>query len=76
MTIFDNRPDPEYIRSLRRGEYPPKGTPGGCGDASCWCGGGPGARRETQRSRYRPPGSAEDGGERPQKDPRYSWLPP
>jgi hypothetical protein len=27
MTVFDSRPDPEYIRSLRRGENPPRGNP-------------------------------------------------
>ena len=80
MTIFDNRPDPEYIRSLWRGENPPKGIPGGCGNASCWCGGSEGQRREASRRRrrnqYRPPASAEDGEERPPKDPRYTRLPP
>lgn len=84
VSIFDNRPDPEYIRSLWRGEYPPKGFPPGCGDASCLCGGGPEMRREADRERkreayrqrYRPSAGTEDGEDRLPKDPRYSWLPP
>lgn len=67
------RPDLKYIRSGGR-----EGRPMGCGDADCWCGGGPDARRETrrQRGRYQPPASTENGEERPLKDPRYTWLPP
>jgi hypothetical protein len=84
VTVFDNRPDPEYIRSLWRGEYPPEGTPLGCGDTSCWCGGGPEERREAGRERKReayrrrgqPPTGTEDSEDRPPKDPRYTWLPP
>lgn len=72
MSIFDNRPDPEYIRSLSQGENPPEGIPGGCGDATCWCGGS----RQRRRSQYRPDSSTEDDEDRPAKDPRYAWLPP
>lgn len=72
-TLYGSSPDPRYIRSGGR-----EGYSMGCGDASCWCGGGPEERRETarQRKRYRPPASTENGEERASKDPRYSWLPP
>jgi hypothetical protein len=67
------RPDLKYVRSGGR-----EGTSMGCGDAGCWCGGGPGERRETarRRGRYRAPASSEDGEDRPSKDPRYAWPPP
>lgn len=67
------RPDLRYIRSHGR-----EGRPMGCGNAGCWCEGGPDVRRETarRRERYRPPSSAGNSKERPPKDPRYSWLPP
>jgi hypothetical protein len=80
------RPDLKYILSGGR-----EGSPMGCGDASCWCGGGPGVRRAIRRQREldaaeqigealrkgrRRPASTGDGRDRAAKDPRYSWLPP
>lgn len=73
MSIWGGGPDIRYIRSGDR-----EGNPMGCGDASCWCGGGPDVRRETagRRGRYRPPATSADSEERAAKDPRYAWLPP
>jgi len=72
VTVFDSRPDPLYIRTRGR-----EGVAPGCGDAGCWCGGGPAVWRtaEQRRRLHWSPDDPDGSQERPPKDPRYAWLP-
>ena len=78
MTVFDNRPDTEYIRSMWRGDKQVRGTPPGCGDDDpCSLCRPMVAERQRRRSPYglRDPLPERDET-KPPKDPRYAWLPP
>jgi len=48
VTVLDSRPDPEYIRSLARGDDPPKGIPARLRGTCPLCA-GPAADRERRR---------------------------
>jgi len=75
VTVLDSRPDPEYIRSLARGDDPPKGIPARPRGTCPLCAGPAAAserRRPGLRLRVQLP---EHDEEQPPADPRYAWLP-